>query len=282
MRTHILFGASPGGTLKQAFKEKQITEQVVAMQDDLMWGPLGNVLLDNVQALRLKWWEQVLNEEDKHVIIPYLLDAYKNFSQWTNTLTDDDQLLFWVGDSPTEHIGFMCLLAYLPKSIPVSVVMVSPAYYKRYGKFRPLSVGEIPPDKMFPLMEAAKSLSLRVRERYVTNWTRLLEDNGTLRIRKIRQVETVSEDYFDQEIIDRAKRICRERTYRKSDGFFPAMRLVGEIIGHQKQQIKDMLIEWRIRRLIQKGVFTYQGSLTHMRLYKIKLKISYIPTPFRR
>ncbi|MEX2461671.1 MAG: DUF1835 domain-containing protein [Paenibacillaceae bacterium] len=252
MKTHIVFEASTRETLKQAFKINQIAEQIVAMEDDLMSGPLGNILLDNVQALRLKWWEQVLNEEDKTHDIPYLCDTFKNFSERVKTLTDNDSLLFWVGDSPTEHTGFMCLLANLPNSIPVSVVMVSPAYYKRYGKIRPRSAGEVLPDKMFPLMEDAKVLPPRVRGQYVTNWNRLLEDDGVLRISKNRQVETVTEEYFDQEIIERAKRICRERMYRKSDGFFPAARLVGNVIGHQKQRIMDELIDWRIRCIIQR------------------------------
>lgn len=270
MRSHIVFGASTCGTLMQAFKINQITEQIVAMEDDLMLGPLGNIVLDSVQSFRLKWWEQILNEEDKTDYIPYLRDSFKNFSGWANIQTDEDSLLFWVGDSPTEHTGFMCLVANLPDYISVSVVMVSQAYYKKYGKFRPRSTGEVSPEKLVPLLEDTKVLTPHVRERYVTNWNQLLEDNGILRIRKNRQVETVSVDYFDQEIIDRAKRISREKFHFKSDGFFYAVRLVGEISGRQKQRIDEGLIEWRIRCLIQRNVFTYQGSLDSMRLYMIK------------
>lgn len=270
MRTHIVFGASTRGTLRQAFKINQINEQIIAMEDDLMLGPLGNILLDSVQSFRLKWWEQILNEEDKTEYILYLRDSYIYFSGWVNLLTDDDSLLFWVGESSTEQTGFMCLLANLPSSIPVSFVMVSQAYYKRYGKFRPRSTGEVTPEKLSPLMEDAKVLSPRFRERYLTNWNELLQDNGILRIRKNRKVETVPVDYFDQEIIVRAKRISMGKFHLKSDGFFYAMRLVGEIIGRQKQRIDYGLIEWRIRCLIQRNVFTYQGSLASMRLYMIK------------
>lgn len=270
MRIHIVFGASTRGTLRQAFKTNQITEQIVAMEDDLMLGPLGNILLDSVQSFRFKWWEQVLNEEDKTEYIPYLHDSFKNLNVWASLLTDNDSLLFWVGDSPTEQTGFMCLLANLPNSIPVSVVMVSQVYYKRYGKFRPRSTEEVSPEKLFSLIEDSKVLSPHVREQYVTNWNQLLEDNGNLRMRKNRKVETVPEDYFDQEIIERAKRISRENFHRKSDGFFYAVRLVGEIIRRQKQRVNDGLIEWRIRCLIQRNMFTYQGSLTSMRLYMIK------------
>jgi hypothetical protein len=256
--------------LKKAFKDHHITEKIITVEDDLMSGPIGNILLDPVQALRLGWWEQVLNEEDKTWVLPYLRDNYKSSTQLINAFSDDVSLLFWVGDSATEQLGFMCMLAYLPNSIPVSVVNVSLAYYKRYGKLRPFSSGEISPDKMLPLMEDAKSLSPRVRLGYVTNWIRLLEEEGMLRIKKGNQVVTVPESYFDQEIIYRARKICRERIYRKTDGFIPSMRLVGEVIGHQKQTVSDIFIEWRIRCLVEMGVFVYQGSLNHMRLYKIK------------
>lgn len=269
-RTHIVFGASTRGTLRQAFKRNQITEQIVAMEDDFMSGPLGNILLDRDQTFRLKWWEQVLNEEDKTEFIPYLRDSYKNFNGWANTLTDDDSLLFWVGESTTEHTGFMCLLANLPSSVQVSAVMVSQAYYKRYGKFRPRSTGEVSPEKLYPLMEDAEVLSPHVMEPYVMNWNRLLQDNGVLRIRKNRQVVTVPEDYFDEDIIRRAKRICKESIYREQNGFFPSIRLIGEVIGHQKQRIIEELIDWRIRCSIHKGVFSYKGSLSSMRKYWIK------------
>jgi hypothetical protein len=270
MKTHIVFGESGGSSLKLALNDHQINENIVVVVDDLMWGPLGNILLETVQEERIKWWEQVLNEEVKSDSIAYLRNTYKRLSDWTNALTGNESFLFWVGDSPTEYTGLMFLLANIPKSNPVSIIMVSPAYYKRYARFKPLSAGEIIPEKMFHLIEDAKPLSSRVREGYVTNWTQLLEDNGSLRIRKNRQVKTVSEEYFDEELLILAKKICQEKMYSKSDGFFPTARLVGEFIGRQKQQVMDISIEWRIRCLIQSGLLAYQGSLAQMRLYNIK------------
>jgi hypothetical protein len=268
MTTHILFGLSSGASVKFALKLND--EQVVVMVDDLMWGPLGNVFLKDIQDLRIQWWSQVLNDEDILEDIPYLRDSYKKFTEWANALKDNDSLLFWIGDNPSEYTGLMCLLSYLPLSISVSVVLASKAYYKRYGKLKPRFMGEILPDKILPLMEDSKILSPRVREGYKQNWKRLIEDNGNLRILKNRQIETVPEDYFDEEILTRAKKISYEKMYYKSDGFLPAARLVGDVIGHQRQIIMDILIEWRIRCLIQKGLLSYKGSLTNMRLYIIK------------
>ncbi|WP_199616011.1 DUF1835 domain-containing protein [Paenibacillus alkalitolerans] len=269
MRTHIL-ETSAGMTLKQVFKDEEINERIVLLPDDLMLGPLGNIFLKDVQEQRLQWWERIFSEEDKRIYMDFLHESYQNFNHWIQDITDKDSLLFWVGDSVTEYTGMMCLLAYLPDSIPVSVIMASSAYYKRYGGFKPFSAGEITPGKMLPLLEEAKSLSPRVREKYVNNWMQLLKDDGILRIRKNRQIEMVSEDYFDELILALAKKISHQKMYRNSNGFFPAMRLVGEVVGRSKQKIIDTFIEWRLRCLIQSGHLAYEGSLTSMRLYKIK------------
>lgn len=257
-----------------ALKSHQINDNVVVMFDDLMWGPLGNILSHQVQAERLEWWEQVLNDEDLADDIPFLRDRYRIFNEWANSLTDQDSILLWVGDNSTDYTGLMCLMTYLPnylpKSVPMSAVMASKSYFKRYGRFKPLNVGEIPLEKIYPLLEDAKLILPHEREEHIKNWNELLKEKGSLRILKNGQIQTVSEEYFDQEIIDQAIRISREKIFRKSDGYFPAMRLVGEVIGHQKQRVEDYVIEWRIRLLIQRGIFSYQGSLTHMRHFLIK------------
>lgn len=124
--------------------------------------------------------------------------------------------------------------------------------------------------KIFPLLEDEKRISQHERVGYIGNWTKLLEENGSLRILKNRKLQTVKSDYFDEEILSRAKRISQEKIYQKSDGFLPTARLVGEVIGHQKQTIKDFFIEWRVRCLIHKGLLSYHVTLSNMRLYSIK------------
>jgi len=47
-------------------------------------------------------------------------------------------------------------------------------------------------------------------------------------------------------------------------------RLVGEVYGHISQYIGDSFLEYRVRRLIEKGIFEYEGSLEAMRYYSIK------------
>ncbi|MDF2649931.1 MAG: hypothetical protein K0Q73_5736 [Paenibacillus sp.] len=52
--------------------------------------------------------------------------------------------------------------------------------------------------------------------------------------------------------------------------FFLCCEVSGRNHWAPEQRIDDGLIEWRIRCLLQRNVFTYQGSLVSMRFYMIK------------
>jgi hypothetical protein len=118
------------------------------MPDDLMAGPLSNISLENGQALRLQWWEQILSEEQKDVFLDFLREGYQKFTEWTRSIDPEDEIVCWVGDSPTEYTGFMCFLANMLGDWSVSMIPASLAYKKRYKQFRPRSVGEIVPDEL--------------------------------------------------------------------------------------------------------------------------------------
>lgn len=78
MRIHILANVA-GYSLKRLFKEQEINERVVFLVDDLMLGPLGNILLKDVQEERLKWWEQIFSEGKKQDYMDFLNKSYQDF-----------------------------------------------------------------------------------------------------------------------------------------------------------------------------------------------------------
>lgn len=49
-------------------------------------------------------------------------------------------------------------------------------------------------------------------------------------------------------------------------------RLIGEVIGHLDQYMGDAFFEYRLRKLIEKGVFEMEGNLKAMRYYSVRLK----------
>ena len=44
------------------------------------------------------------------------------------------------------------------------------------------------------------------------------------------------------------------------------------MLGHLEQYVGDGFLEYRLKKLIEKGIFQAEGSLEAMRFYSVKLK----------
>ncbi|MEL3972751.1 DUF3658 domain-containing protein [Rossellomorea oryzaecorticis] len=77
----------------------------------------------------------------------------------------------------------------------------------------------------------------------------------------------VSEDYYDEFILDTAKRILTEN----NNEFIKAGRVIGEVLGHIDQTVGDDFLEWRLRMLIGTGVLEAKGTFTSIRDYRVRL-----------
>ncbi|WP_188737858.1 DUF3658 domain-containing protein [Oceanobacillus neutriphilus] len=62
--------------------------------------------------------------------------------------------------------------------------------------------------------------------------------------------------------------------HREQDSteFIPSARLIGEVIGYLGQYISDVYVEFRVRYLIENGIFEIKGVPKAMRFYSVKLK----------
>lgn len=79
-------------------------------------------------------------------------------------------------------------------------------------------------------------------------------------------MHSVQEDYFDQFIIECAKRVSADK------GFIKAPIVIGEALGLVEQLVGDTFLEYRLKQLIKKEVFEFVGSLEEMRFYSVKLR----------
>ena len=77
-----------------------------------------------------------------------------------------------------------------------------------------------------------------------------------------------NEDREDDFIIACARRLQEEQ---EEVHYQVAARLIGEVLGHMEELREVEWIEYRLRQLIQQGIFSYQGELQGMLHYKVKL-----------
>ena len=104
-------------------------------------------------------------------------------------------------------------------------------------------------------------------------WLALADSKETLRIWRNGRIKSVREDYYDQYMINMAKKLQIERErVQEPEKFMKSARLIGEVIGHLDQYMGDGFFEYRLRKLIGKGVFEMEGNLKAMRYYGVRLK----------
>jgi hypothetical protein len=100
-------------------------------------------------------------------------------------------------------------------------------------------------------------------------WKQLSESRDVLRIWSNSEIKSVAEDYFDDYIIDTARKLQVERN---NNDFIKAGRLIGTVLEHLNQLVGDFYLEYRLRHLIGSGVFLVEGPLEAMRSYSVRLK----------
>ena len=115
------------------------------------------------------------------------------------------------------------------------------------------SASDIVPEKLGEYFKGARKIDCNEYKGLVEQWNLLLNENSILRTYKNNKVESVSEDYFDKDIL----KFC-DKEYNKS------IFIVGNFIANTEPQISDDYILLRIKELIKLGKINSKGSFEVM------------------
>ncbi|KZM57199.1 MAG: DUF1835 domain-containing protein [Bacillaceae bacterium] len=274
---HILLGASPSGSLKMVLRDLDVEkkERVISFWETFSVGPIWRLHEDIGKEARFHW------------IKNNLTDAYnefheyeQNFQKTVNEITaipEGSPIMIWISDNAHEQTGLRFVL-YLLKNKNNDIFLINTTkvygelFKKRKEKYTVLDTGEIPPEKLRFIYEQSKNeppLSQHERENFEKEWLALANTREVLRIWQNGTIHSVSEDYYDLFIINRAKKLHNEM---KTKDFIKSVRLIGEVLGHLDQYVGDEFLEYRLRKLIEKRAFEMEGSLEAMAFYSVKLR----------
>lgn len=272
---HILFGPSPAGSLRAAFKENGIdkNEQIISFWDRFSIGPVWLLDEEAGKEARFDWMKNVINDE------------YGEFQEYKQSFQKTiDQILsipeglpitIWTADNAHEQTGLRFVL-HLLKERNIDIILINTTkafgelFKKRNVQYTVLHSGEISPDKLQIIYDQGQGrvLTDHDKEDYENEWLSISDTRETLRIWRNGRIVSVPEDYCDPFIIQKAKKLHREQ---KTKDFMKSARLIGEVLGHLDQYVGDEFLEYRLRKLIEKEVFDVEGSLIAMRYYSVKL-----------
>ncbi|KEQ24079.1 DUF3658 domain-containing protein [Paenibacillus tyrfis] len=261
MTVQIVFGAAAKGCLKVAMGTRP-DKSVIHWEDDLMSGPPVCAASQNWEKVRLRWEETIANEEARQYL-PYLKSNMEAWREWLSRLSANPvPVVIWAADNVFEQTGLRAVLASLPPDVTVSVMNVTVA---SEGRLR--HTGEAATDELASWIGNAGPLAPWTREWLIQDWRRLVEEAGLLRIYENGNLRTADESYFDETIVQGVRTLQAE-----AQGWVKIGLLIEEILFHALDRpISHSWIEYRLRRLIERGILIYTGSLEAMHDYAVKL-----------
>ncbi|WP_409370092.1 DUF1835 domain-containing protein [Lysinibacillus sp. 38-6] len=274
---HIVFGHSPAGSLKAAFKDTEYgkTEEVIVLPHNLSIGPLKDIHKVSGVEARLAWFQQRYNVEDDG-LEHYAAQLITAFEKIRN-ISPQQHIVIWTCQNAPEQTGLRLVLALLEgKGNTVRVIDTFKAFHEQHMQppleDYPRTSGEVNAENLLYFYEQGEMNHLTYETRKILSkeGSFLLSDDvhilRTWTDHKL--VHSANENRDDNFIIGCAQRMCEEDgkvEYKKS------ARLIGEVMGHMQQYTGDEWIEYRLRALIKQGVFSYRGDLKAMRFYEVKL-----------
>jgi hypothetical protein len=279
-RVHILFGASPAGSLKVALKKMGTKEEkVLSFWDMFSIGPVWRLHETSGEESRFDWIKTVMN--DKYEEFQDYKQQFQNTVHQIMSISEDVPITIWVAENAHEQTGLRYVL-HLLKNKPneIQVINSTELYAEHFHQpdisYTVLHTGEIPPEKLQVIYRQSKSnslLSQQKRENLEQEWLGLAENKKTLRIWRDGRIICVDVDYYDQYIIAKAKELqIKRQQKRETDDFMKSARIIGEVLGHLDQYVGDSFLEYRLRKLIEEGIFQVRGSMKAMRFYSVRLK----------
>nr|MDH3176170.1 DUF1835 domain-containing protein [Bacillus pumilus] len=273
---HIVFGAAAAGSLKQALREMKQDQvnDIIAFDDIYSIGPLLHLHEHEGQEKRIEWLRNVISNEFGH-FDDMVTDQHRMLQQ-IKDIKDGTSIFIWTGSNAHEQIGLRYAIYLLKeKNIELSLINTTTAFDQLFNtNTRRMDIrhaGEITTEKLKVLYKSKEhmhSVTKEERAQLLIEWLSFAKENHTLRIWQKGQTISVPEDEFDAYLVKMAKRVHQSEP---EEDYIKTPRLIGEVIGYLEQYIGDDFIEYRLKTLIDQGIFDMIGRRTSMRYYSIKL-----------
>ncbi|GGA74817.1 DUF1835 domain-containing protein [Ornithinibacillus halotolerans] len=273
---HILSSASASGSLRFALKEMGLDkkERIISFNDTFSIGPVWRLNEEIGVKSRDEWMEQSMS--DKFFEYNGYREHFEMVMNQIKLIPEGEHVTIWVSDNAHEQTGMRYIVHLLKeKNIDITVINTTEAYKEllqvKKVKYTILHTGEIPPEKLQIIYEQDFGQFFTLftdhdREEIEREWLSLGESQETLRIWRNGRIQSITEDYYDDFIVKKAKRL-----FGKHNEFISVARVIGEVLGHLEQYVGDSFLEYRIRKLIDAGVFELEGDLKARRFYSLKL-----------
>lgn len=254
---NIVFGDSIAGSVKMAdyYAKKNgnivadLSENLICFHQNLQYGDISDHGIGEIRkkeykklhenylyGYKLKWRELDINPK-------------KSLKRLRTLLEKGETVRFWFSNEAHEFCGF-CNILFLIDDMNISndkilYIKLPDEDIDEKGKlcvYR--SSGAFAPKELLKYVPQQQMMTDDVKEYHINQWKQAVEANSELRIVVDNEIKSVSEDYYDEIILDEAKKL---------DEVFNEATLVGNSL--QRIIIFDAFIGIRIEHMISEGIF---------------------------
>ncbi len=269
---HIVFGHLAADTLKDILKNAgRKKERVITLEEMFSVGPILHLHNQIGLDARIDWMKNIMGKNNEEC------QEYFEAINQIKHISEDQPILIWISENSSEQTGLRYVLYLMKdKANKIKIINTSKKYEELFSQHKIQYIvrytGEIAPAKfqiVYQEAEKDKQLNPLERNHFEAEWTNLAESWGTLRIWLNGRIQNVAEEYYDQYMIEIVKKFHNQKN---TEEYIKVPRIIGEMIGSLEQHLGAEFLEYRLKKLIKKGVFEVAGSIEDMRAYKIKLR----------
>ncbi|HWK46203.1 MAG TPA: DUF3658 domain-containing protein [Stellaceae bacterium] len=260
---HIVFDPSAADRLRDALKQSGRDDRVIALSDDLSFGPINPYDEDT----RARW----VREEFASTEWDEIGSEARAF--WATALLGDADRTVWLSRRSTREYAAFLEFVWRLGEAPCRLVDITDLTLVRDwdGAQRPprlvAGLDCVPGSQIVELglLDRARDFATEQREAYRGVWQKLREENAPLRV-VLAALEMISAplSYFDQDLLS-----CAKHKWVKS------ARIVGDTMelyrSDARGQMSSMVLIPRFQALVDAGLLEGQGDLSRIRFSEVRL-----------
>jgi hypothetical protein len=264
---HIVFNEADIQVLKNVQElDETLQGNIVQIKDDYAVGPLNSIYEVEGIEYRKDWWKQVLHggDLDGKVDTDEVNDE-KTFVEIVKKLNENEEEIVWIWCAQNKHdvCGYYWLISRLKEyqsRIFILYLNNLPFINEKGQIFYPEWISQIQPKEFLKAKKLARTITLSEFEVDPDEWEKICNANSGIRLLEGgKKLSNEAIDFYDEEL----------KSFITND-FQKATKIINQYLTKSKHTTGDMFLLWRLKQLIENGVYEAQGNIGKMKDFEVK------------
>jgi hypothetical protein len=265
---HIVFNEADIKVLSDAIAlDESLQGEIIQIKDDYAVGPIKDIFSEETIEARKQWWREVLDGGDYHGTLDNgNIDDTKTVIELKEKLSNSEEVIWiWAAQNKHDVNSYYWLMSQLKdyhSRIFILYLNNLPFFNEKGNIFYPTNLAEIPAKEFLKAKKLAREITLSEFEVDPDEWTKICnEDKGVRLLEGGKKLTSEDYDFYDVEL----KKLVTVDWQKAS-------KIIHQHLTKAKQTTGDAYLLWRLKLMINEGLFDVQGKVGNMKEFEIKLK----------